>query len=142
MAVLSFLSGLYTIYGSFNGLNGDIARAFGVPIEFLVIIVLFVLGFAEVMTGFGLWTGKSYAYWLSLIIPIFVAVYDLALTSLYASAPSELKLTSNYAPALVNTVGWVIWLFICWWYLRKPYVKTYLGRSKSNMNVTISDSNL
>jgi len=146
-AVFWFLGGLYAIYDFFNGLNSRlnsvIARAFGVPIEFLIIIVVFVIGFVQVVNAFGLWTGKSYSYWLSLIIPFFAVGVNLALASLYASAPSELNLAISYVPALVNAVGWVIWLFICWWYFGKPYVKAYLGAlQKSNMNANFSDSNL
>jgi fucose 4-O-acetylase-like acetyltransferase len=139
-AVLWFLAGLYTIYGSFNALNsGDIARTFGVPIEFSIIIVFFVMGFAQIIDAFGLWTGKSYSYRLTLIIPLFAVGINLALASLYASAPSKLNLTSN--SALVNAIGWVIWIFVYRWYFGKPYVKAYLERSKSNTTANISDSN-
>jgi hypothetical protein len=67
------------------------------------------------------------------MIPFFAVGVNLALISLYSSAPSEISLTSNYALALVHAIGWAIWLFIYWWYFGKPYVKAYLGRSKSQI---------
>jgi hypothetical protein len=132
-AVLWFLAGLYTIY---SGYTNDIARAFGVPKEFLNVILIFEpIGGLIIINAYGLWTGKSYSYWLSLIIPFFAVGINLALIILYASAPSELNLTSNSAPALVHAIGWVIWLFIYRWYFGKPYVKAYLGRSKSQIRM-------
>jgi hypothetical protein len=134
VAALWFFAGSWAIYGFFNGFNSGsnsaIARAFGLPIEFLIISAFFVMGFVQVINAIGLWTGKSYSYWLSLIIPFFSVGVNLALAGLWTSAPSDLNLKFGFAPALVNAIGWVIWLFIWRWYLGKPYVKAYLGRSK------------
>ncbi|MBI3859635.1 MAG: hypothetical protein HY296_05275 [Thaumarchaeota archaeon] len=87
-------------YGQFAGL----AAAFGGG--------LLVVGVLAIVVGYGMWSGKGWAYLLSIVLYILGIVTSLGSLAF-----------GNYS----SIVGLVIYIIIIW-YLWKPHVKAYFGR--------------
>ena len=85
------------------------------------------LGLLQIVTVFGLWTGKRYSYRFALLIPIILIIGYVCSIALYASAPAELELLSSMGIFVSGLVMGVFWLGVYWQYIDKPHVKAFLG---------------
>jgi hypothetical protein len=98
---------------------------FGVPAELAISFVMFILGFIQIITIYGLLTAKSWSYKLALLVPILNALIMISLVALYWSAPMGLGFRES---ADLLSVGFsIFWVIIYWSYLRQSHVKEYLG---------------
>jgi len=149
IAILWFISGLINIYMSFQTISLDLELYsylnysiihpwfnFGIIAEMIIAIFIIILGIIQLITVFGLWTGKPYSYRLTLIVPIFLLIVNLSSAVLYASAPAELGLGGSTGFAIAVSVSNIIWLVIVWDYLGKPHVKAYLGIAQPKSTTT------
>lgn len=99
---------------------------FGVPAEFAITLVLFVLTCFSICVVYGFLTGKSWSYKLALALPILGVIGWSLRTGLYMWAPIELEFSN---------VDWtslgagLVWLIVIWAYVRRPHVKEYLRTS-------------
>jgi hypothetical protein len=140
IAILWFLSGMFNVYLSFQTISMDVSLlpflsdpsvhswfSFGVPAEIAISLLSLFLGLLQIVTVFGLWTGKRYSYRLALLVPLILVIGYVCSIALYASAPSELALLSNAGTLVIGLVMGVFWLGVYWQYIDKPHVKAFLG---------------
>ena len=89
--------------------------------------IVLALGLVQIVTVFGLWTGKKYSYKLALAVPVVHVVLSVCFVVLYATAPAELGLISSVGSSVFGLAVGLTFLVVIWWYLRKPHVKAFLG---------------
>lgn len=114
IAILFLLAGLLNIYDFTQNLKE-------LPLELWIGVIIFVLGSAEIFTGYGLWMGKSWSYKLALTLIILSIVVRIAFIVLTLSDSAKLEVQVR------NTIFDVIVAFFLFSYLRLPRVKNYLG---------------
>ncbi|RLE62956.1 MAG: hypothetical protein DRJ38_08645, partial [Thermoprotei archaeon] len=107
-----------------------IALPLGTIFLFLV-AVLFILGLIELAIAWGLWTGKTWAWWLEVIftgLGILMQIGNLALTLLGAVALLSYPrvLPGTIASIISIIIGLCINVLIIWYFFR-PHVKAYFG---------------
>jgi hypothetical protein len=95
-------SGMLASFG-YAGLSGMVAVVGG---------VVLVVGLVALLLGWGMWTGKSWAWSLSVAFYIIGAILDVA---------------SIVIGGLTGIVGLLIDIFLLW-YLWRPHVKAYFGK--------------
>ena len=141
IAILWFVGALLNILNSLLVLNQGVAAlpylsnsglhswfSFGVPIEMVLSGIVLALGLVQIVTVFGLWTGKKYSYKLALAVPVVHVVLNVCFVALYATAPAELGLISHvWVLSVFGLAVGLAFLVVIWWYLRKPHVKAFLG---------------
>lgn len=140
IAILWLLGGIANLYlSSQNIILGLEALSYlfllpewfqlGIPVELAFSIGIFALGLIQLVTIFGLWTGKSWSCKLALAIPLLNAISWILTVGLYLSAPIEFgfRESINWAPAVSS----LFWIFLYWSYLRQPHVKEYLKVKRS-----------
>jgi hypothetical protein len=140
IAILWFLGGVYNVYVSFQTISTDVSFlpylsdsavhswfSFGLPTEIAINLLSLFLGLLQIVTVFGLWTGKKYSYRLALLVPIILVIGYVCSIALYASAPTELGLLSGAGMLVIGLVMGVFWLGVYWQYIDKPHVKAFLG---------------
>jgi len=139
IAILWFVGALLNVLNSFLVLSQGAAAlpylsnsglhewfSFGVPIEIVLSGLVLALGLVQIVTVFGLWTGKKYSYKLSLAVPVVHVVLSVCFVVLYATAPAELGLISSVGSSVFGLAVGLAFLVVIWWYLRKPHVKAFL----------------
>jgi hypothetical protein len=87
----------------------------------VVVINFFILPLAllSVALAFGLWAGRRWSYNLGLALPLLGAAVD---------AFFGLVLYTTDGPiVMVPTAVLLLWAAVIWVYLRRPYVKGFLG---------------
>jgi len=75
IVILWFLSGIFNVYMSFQIISTDVSYlpllsdptlhswfSFGLPAEIAINLLSLFLGLLQIVTVFGLWTGKKYSY--------------------------------------------------------------------------------
>jgi len=140
IAILWLIAGLFNVYQSLQSISADVQALpflsnpeldswfqFGIPAELAISIFLLVLGFAQIASVYGLWTGKSYAYKLALAISVVLIITNISLAGLYSTAPSEIGLASSATMAWIFVLAGIFWTAIIWRYLSKVHVKAFLG---------------
>jgi hypothetical protein len=103
---------------------------FAIPVELILGIFGLCIGIIQIVTVFGLWTGKRYSYLFSLLIPILLLISNVSLVGLYASAPDEANLSINWSSASVAFLDNIFWAVIYWRYLGQSHVRMFLGKTK------------
>lgn len=99
---------------------------FGLPAEIVLNFFVVALSFLILLVVYGLFTAKSWSYDLALAIPVFVAIINIAIMGLYASAPIELELGGEVISRIPLFAVNLLWAVIIWSYLTRPHVKQYL----------------
>jgi hypothetical protein len=115
---------IYFVYGAFAFILGLVFIAFGPMLSAQVSILevfLLVVGLVALVVGWGLWTGKGWAWWLTVIIET-IETFDL-LIGLVAIASGDLKSLNNL---LISARGLIAPLIL--WYMFRPHVKIFFGR--------------
>lgn len=149
IAIFWFIFGLINVYLSFQTISLDLEvlpllsnlsgiyswLSFGVPAELVLATLVLCLGFIQIVTVPGLWTGKPYSYKLALIVPILLLIGNVSSVGLYASAPAELDLGFNVGSWVFPLVMSMVWVIIYWQYLGKPHVQAFLGIKQSQPTV-------
>ena len=123
--VIDILAGLGDV-GMGGGFLGD--RGFGASINGIMTLVgvaLVVIGIVGVATGYGLWTGRNWAWLIARLwasVCILVGVVGAALSFLGEGITTEIlgTIVGSLAPAILAVV--------VLWYLYKPEVKAAFGR--------------
>lgn len=119
LAILDFLAGALILLGGLvliavggTGLLASLGYGFFAGIATLLGAVVLVIGVLAIVVGWGLWTGKRWAWILALIL------YALgALSSLVSLAGGSVS----------SVVGLVIDALLIW-YLFRPHVKAFFGQ--------------
>ena len=140
IVILWFLSGIFNVYMSFQIISTDVSYlpllsdptlhswfSFGLPAEIAINLLSLFLGLLQIVTVFGLWTGKKYSYRFALLVPIILVIGYVCSIAIYASAPAELELLSNVGMLVGGLIMGVIWLGVYWQYIDRPHVKGFLG---------------
>jgi hypothetical protein len=150
ITIVWLLGGLYNIYQSYQTIIMGIEVLpyysdpalpewfrFGLPAELASAIIVFVLGFIQLITIYGLWTGKSWSYKPALVVPILNAFTWIFVAAIYLSAPIEFGFREaiNY----FGVGGSIFWVIVYWSYLRQLHVKEYLGVIPPIPESTISE---
>jgi hypothetical protein len=146
IAILWLIFGLINIYTSFHATSVDFewlspmaAKGFSmlhpwfmfaIPVDLILGITTLCIGVIQVVTVFGLWTGKRYSHLFSLLAPIFLLIINVLLVGLYASAPSEVNLSISWGLISFEILANTLWIAIYWRYLGQSHVKTFLGVTK------------
>jgi len=151
---------IYFVYGAFAFILGLVFIAFGPMLSGIAAglppmlsaqvsileVFLLVVGLVALVVGWGLWTGKGWAWWLTVIIET-IETFDL-LIGLVAIASGDLKSLNNLlisargliAPLilwymgdlkslnnlLISARGLIAPLIL--WYMFRPHVKIFFGR--------------
>lgn len=137
ISILWLIGGIWNLYTSVTTISMDVELLpylshpsipawfqMGVPAEIIIYSFLLVLALLQLITIYGLWTGKSWSYRLGLLIPLIIAILTWAELILVVTAPPILEL-SVYSYILPSVMS-IIWVVIYWAYLRQPHVKKYL----------------
>jgi len=140
IAILWLIGGVVNVYASFQTISQDVAVlpylsdsavhpwfSFGVPAEIILGILNLFLGLLQIVTVFGLWTGRRYSYRLALVVPIILVIGNVCSIALYASAPAESGLGFNVGVSVVGLTVSIMWVAIYCRYISKPHVKAFLG---------------
>ena len=123
--VVDILAGIGDI-GMGGGFLGD--RGFGATLDSVMTFVgigLVLIGILGVATGYGLWTGRDWAWLIARVwasVCILVGVIGVALSFLGDGITTEILATivGSLAPAVLAVV--------VLWYLYQPDVKATFGR--------------
>jgi len=108
-AVLLVLFGVLLIAGgsAINAFYGNQLAAQELALFAGIGVVFLVFGLAAALEGWGLWTGRSWAWWVQVVL----------------SALGVLSILSFTADSILNAAISALIL----WYLFKPYVKEFFG---------------
>lgn len=117
MSSLQYLNG-YGISEWFN---------IGIPAELGLSIITIGIGLVQLITVYWLLKGKEYSYLFTLAVLIAILIVNVASLGLYLSAPAGIGISVNYGLLGGLIGGGVVWTVIIWKYLRRPYVKSFLG---------------
>ncbi|MBU7038463.1 MAG: hypothetical protein HXS52_11080 [Theionarchaea archaeon] len=98
---------------------------FALPAELALNLTAFAASLVMVFAGYGLLTGKSWSYKLTLAIVLVPIILNSLVIMLYLSAPTELNFSGS-APVMRLPFG-LIWVALLWIYLRRDNVKMFLG---------------
>jgi lysylphosphatidylglycerol synthetase-like protein (DUF2156 family) len=113
VAILQFLGGILLVLG--GAALAALPQLVGLPLFGFLLgglgVFLVVIGALALLVGWGLWTGKGWAWWLTVILQALNIVLSLALLAL-----GELT-------AIVSLIIAAIILY----YFFKPHVKAYFG---------------
>jgi hypothetical protein len=147
LVILWFATGVYNLYVGLSGIKADL-QAFqflsslpewfriGIPAEFALNVIVFVVSLVAMVIIYGLWTGKSWSDRLALGIPLSITVIDMLSLALYYSAPAEVQ---AYVAAGDVSVNWGVTLFsafatvMCWNFLRQAEVKEYMSSRRISL---------
>lgn len=140
ISVLWLIFGLINIYLAYQTAGADVSLIqylnghglsgwfnIAIPVEFGLSIATIAIGIVQLAVAYGLLKGKGFAYLPALAVTPTILIVNLASLMLYLSAPSGIDLSVNYGLSGGLVVGGVIWTAIIWQYLRRPYVKSFLG---------------
>ena len=146
ISILWLIGALINILGGLNTVSIDVSVLsylsnpivpqwfqFGVPAELAITSIIVVLGILQLITIYGLWTGRPWSYLPALAIPIISVIVTFSLIALYASAPASLGLLTASGVFIGEAFGSIIWAALYWHYIRRPDVKEYLGVKKSEV---------
>ncbi|MDE1852574.1 MAG: hypothetical protein KGI38_02370 [Thaumarchaeota archaeon] len=87
----------------------------------------FVLAVLQVAAAIGFGVRAKWSYWLGLAVP----VLGLAVAS-YSAIFFAVGTVLGLDPVeLIPFLVWFVWAVVAWTYLRRPYVKEYLGVSRA-----------
>jgi hypothetical protein len=119
LAVLEIVGGILAVVGGAGmaavGGSGMLASLGYAGLSGMVAVVggaVLIIGFLAVLLGWGMWTGKSWAWTLSVAFYIIGAVLDVV---------------SILGGGLTGIVGLLIDILLLW-YLWRPHVKAYFGK--------------
>ena len=110
--ILAFLVGLFVVAVGGSGLLAQLG--YGLFSGFVVVagVAVVIIGLLSLLLGYGMWTGKGWAWLLAVIL------YALGALS------SLLSLAGGSFGSIVSLVIYGLLL----WYLWKPHVKAYFGK--------------
>ncbi len=150
LAILDAISGILLIllgigFGALMGLGmmtmlRDLIRQYGrmLPIAapigaiILVIVAIFlVFGFIDLIMAWGLWTGKTWAWWLTVILTglgLLMQLGNLGLMALgiVAALTTPRMLPGTLVGIVPIFIGIGINVLILWYFFR-PHVKAFFG---------------
>jgi len=117
LAVLEFLIGFFSLLGglvavagaAFVGLVGVAALA---VVALALGVFLVIIGIFSLLIGYGLWTGKSWAWTVGVIFSILGIIGGI------------ISLATGNTGSIVGLILQVLIIY----YLTRPYVKTYFGK--------------
>lgn len=117
LAVLEFLIGLFSLLGglvavagaAFVGLVGVAALA---VVALALGVFLVIMGIFSLLIGYGLWTGKSWAWTIGVIFSILGIIGGI------------ISLATGNTGSIVGLILQVLIIY----YLTRPYVKAYFGK--------------
>lgn len=102
---------------------------FGLPADAAIQALITFIGLAQLAMAIGFMTARRWSYRGALIPVILFPVSWVAQAILYSTAPSSLGLFSS--TLVSGAVGSLLWIWFYLSYVRKPFVKEYLGVSES-----------
>jgi hypothetical protein len=142
VAILGFLLSLLNIWVAVQGIGADLSSWYLLsdpslpawfkmagPVEFGINVAVLIAALLQLLVVLGLWTGKRWSPKLALVVPVAIAILNLSLGTLYASAPPEIS--QHIGGAIVQ--GFVLGIFqivlvlASWIYLRKSEAKIFFG---------------
>lgn len=110
--ILILLAGIAVAAISGSGMLSTVGYAFLAGMAVLVGGVFIVLGLVVLLVGWGMWTGKGWAWILSVVLYILGVIFGL-----YSIASGS----------LTSVVSLLIEAFLLW-YMFRPHVKAFFGR--------------
>jgi hypothetical protein len=128
LAILMMLSGIVSMFGIASSISGIIALALGV---------------VYIIMGYGLFKGKGWA-WIGTIVSFFIGiaisiistVFSMAITPAATNGVTSVSLIlSIYLIGLSIAIAFAV---IIIYYLYRPHVKAYFGRTAINTPTTAS----
>ncbi len=110
--ILAFFVGLFVVALGGSGLLAQFGYGFASGFVVVAGVAVIIIGLLGLLLGYGMWTGKEWAWLLAVIL------YALGALS------SLLSLAGGSFGSIVSLVIYGILL----WYLWKPHVKAYFGK--------------
>jgi hypothetical protein len=111
----------------------NVAVILGIRAVLMYSMVILWTGLLQVLVSFSLLRGKSFAYKLGLGIPIVLLIINSTYVVLFLFATIDRFF--YFSPlSCVLFFGWffgsgIVWVIINWYYLRKSWVREFLGVS-------------
>ena len=122
LAILTLIVGVFTLLGggfiaAVGGSSILVSYGYGAYSGLVTVfgVVLVLLGIVALVDGWGLWSGKGWAWTLAVVLSILSIIFSL------------LGLLSGAGPNIVNLIIDVLIL----WYLWRPHVKAFFGKGMS-----------
>lgn len=110
--ILAFFAGLFVVALGGSGLLSQFGYGFVSGFVVVAGVAVIIIGLLALLLGYGMWTGKEWAWLLAVILYALGAVSSL------------LSLAGGSFGSIVSLVIYGLLL----WYLWKPHVKAYFGR--------------
>jgi len=122
ISILWLLGGFWNLYAGITTISSDVELLpylsspslpawfqLAMPAEIIIYSLLLVFALVQLMTIYGLWTGRSWSYKLALLIPLAMAILTWADFVIVATAPPALgiSISSYIDPSVIGAV-WVI----------------------------------
>jgi hypothetical protein len=104
-----------------------------VPADIALSLLTVVVGIVALFVVYGLFTAKSWSYNLAFAIPVSAAIANGSKAALYSSAPADEGFAGDFALYLALTLINLVWIVVTLVYLRRLYVKQYLGISSAKL---------
>ncbi len=101
---------------------------YGLPADSAIQALVTITGLTQLAMAIGFMTARRWSYRGALIPIVLVPVSWASQAILYGTAPASLGLFSS--TLLTGAVGSLLWIWFYFTYIRKPYVKEYLGVSE------------
>ena len=101
---------------------------YGLPADTVIQGLVTLVGVLQIVMAIGFMTARRWSYRGALIPIVLVPISWAAQAVLYSTAPSVLGLFSSSLAS--GAVGSLLWIYFYLAYLKKPYVKEYLGVSE------------